>query len=288
MYAWNRRWIEYEANGMAGEPLKHVASDGFLKHRVGLGDNIYVVVERDRRAYLVGRLPVSRIVDQSTAERLMNDDLIKRRDHALANAPDSVVSFTRLIPEDVARELESERGARLRFEPGQGYTLSRQALRAARWLKPDSAQLLDAILDADDSTSIVASRRSPLRQAAKQAVELRAMAVATNAYTDEGWDVEDVSTHESYDLLCTRPGDERHVEGKGTTGEGVAVGLTANEVIHARDVQPNAALAIVHGIALRDPLDTPVASGGTLRRWDPWIVDDGDLVVTAYRYEPPT
>jgi hypothetical protein len=277
MYAWDRRWVEYEAGGMVGAPMRHAASDGFASHHVGCGDTIYVVIERDRRLVLVGRLPVSRLVDQATAEAWMGEELIEKRNHALAEAPNAVVSFTRLVPEEVARALESERGARLRFDDAYGYALARQTLRAARWLTDASARRLDALLDAsDDGTALTGTWRTPLTHAAKRAVELRAMCVVSGAYTDDGWVVEDVSAILPYDLRITRDGEEKHVEVKGTAGEGSAIALTANEVTHARQVPQLAVLAIVHDIEIHDPAGSPSAVGGVRRVWDPWTLDDGE------------
>ena len=52
------------------------------------------------------------------------------------------------------------------------------------------------------------------------AVEAHAMNRATGYYA-KNWDVEDVHGEESFDLRCTRPGVELHVEVKGTTTGGV-------------------------------------------------------------------
>jgi Domain of unknown function (DUF3883) len=46
-------------------------------------------------------------------------------------------------------------------------------------------------------------------------------------------DVEDVHGRESYDLICRRGDEVKHVEVKGTTTDGIEVILTPNEVRHA-------------------------------------------------------
>ena len=50
--------------------------------------------------------------------------------------------------------------------------------------------------------------------ARRRAVEEHAMDVAMSCYRDAGWKVDDVSATESFDLLCTRDGEELHVEVK--------------------------------------------------------------------------
>ena len=64
---------------------------------------------------------------------------------------------------------------------------------------------------------------------------------ASEHYSDLGWSVGDVSLSESYDLRCTRQGEELHVEVKGTTSQGERVLLTRNEVAHAREWYPGVA-----------------------------------------------
>ena len=68
----------------------------------------------------------------------------------------------------------------------------------------------------------------------KVAVEAHAMNAATDFYRED-WDVEDVHGTESYDLICRRHGEVKHVEVKGTTTDGTEVILTPNEVRHARE-----------------------------------------------------
>ena len=58
-----------------------------------------------------------------------------------------------------------------------------------------------------------------LDQEAKVAVEVHAINAATAFYARD-WDVEDVHGTESYDLVCRRGGEVKHVEVKGTTNTG--------------------------------------------------------------------
>ena len=121
--------------------------------------------------------------------------------------------------------------------------------------------------------------------ARNKAVELRAMDEAARCYREKGWKVEDVSATESYDLRCTRDGDELHVEVKGVTSDGSEVNLTRNEVEHARERRT--ALFVLSHIEVSYADDGPEASGGNARVLCPWRVDDGDLTALAYSYRVP-
>jgi Domain of unknown function (DUF3883) len=86
-----------------------------------------------------------------------------------------------------------------------------------------------------------------LDQAVKAAVEAHAMNAATEFYA-ESWKVEDVHGKESYDLVCRRDGEVKHIEVKGTTTDGIEVILTPNEVAHARNYR-NTALFVLKNIS---------------------------------------
>jgi hypothetical protein len=118
-----------------------------------------------------------------------------------------------------------------------------------------------------------------------KAIEMRAMDVVEGHYSSLGWDCKDVSAGRPYDFELTRGEEEVHVEVKGTVGVGAAVNLTMNEVRHAGDF-PDCALAVLSGVTIQySDEGLPIASGGTLRIWQPWIVDHGRLLATDYRYD---
>jgi hypothetical protein len=127
-----------------------------------------------------------------------------------------------------------------------------------------------------------------LDQEAKVAVEAHAMNAATAFYAD-AWEVEDVHGQESYDLVCRRGGEVKHVEVKGSTTDGTEVILTPNEVSHARQNRDNA-LFILSNIRVENAEDgTAVATGGVRHLYDPWNLDEGTLMPIGYRYQvPPT
>ena len=126
-----------------------------------------------------------------------------------------------------------------------------------------------------------------LDQEAKVAVEAHAMNMAIEFY-GKTWDVEDVHSAESYDLICRRGDDEmKHVEVKGTTTDGAEVILTPNEIKHARD-NLRTALFVLSNITVERAEDgTVIAAGGTRHNYDPWRLDDGILIPLGYRYQVP-
>jgi Protein NO VEIN, C-terminal/EVE domain len=125
-----------------------------------------------------------------------------------------------------------------------------------------------------------------LDQEAKIAVEALAMNVATEFYS-KAWDVEDVHGSKSYDLICRRGHEEKHVEVKGTTKDGAEVILTPNEVRHAQE-NPCTALFVVSNITVKRAEDgTVTATGGEHHCYDPWRLDDGILIPLGFRYQIP-
>jgi hypothetical protein len=121
----------------------------------------------------------------------------------------------------------------------------------------------------------------------RKAVELRAMETATAYFLAKGALVTDVSSNRSYDLLVELNGVAIAVEVKGTTGEGLEILVTRGEVEHHRNAYPDNALAVVSGIRLAGPPETPEAIGGELRVIEPWPIDDSALAPISYRYEVP-
>lgn len=121
----------------------------------------------------------------------------------------------------------------------------------------------------------------------RQAIEMRAMKLATDHLIDEGWKVDDVSGQSPYDLACHREGETLRVEVKGTTGDGGSVLLTPGEVRHARGYEGQLALIVASGIVLTVDETTGhvTADGGDLRLLEAWRLDDhGDLEPTGYEY----
>jgi hypothetical protein len=120
------------------------------------------------------------------------------------------------------------------------------------------------------------------------------MALARKRYESDHWTVEDVSrTNDEedgtpYDLRCTRGSEVRHVEVKGTSGNGTTVSLSWRERDHASDHPGTAHLFVVERIGLKTRNGDVVAVGGTVRFDGPFRVDGWRFKATQYRYIVPS
>ncbi len=153
---------------------------------------------------------------------------------------------------------------------------------------PHSARASE--IEAQEVKEVEEAIRRGTDTARRRAVEENAMDVAMSWYRDAGWNVDDVSATESFDLLCTRGGEELHVEVKGRSTEAATVILTHNEVEHARDRNHRTELFVVSNITVSSEKDgTPAASGGDCVVYgDAWQPDDDDLTPLAYTYRLPS
>lgn len=115
----------------------------------------------------------------------------------------------------------------------------------------------------------------------RRAIERHAMALAEQHFECLGYDWEDVSLREPFDLVLRRNGEETRVEVKGSRmGELDEIEVTRGEVESARAARTH--LAVVAGIKVvgANPLE---CSGGRLRIIESWRPRDGDLKATRYR-----
>ncbi|MFJ9736389.1 DUF3883 domain-containing protein [Streptomyces sp. NPDC101171] len=119
----------------------------------------------------------------------------------------------------------------------------------------------------------------------RKAIEEHAENLATDHYVAQGWEVEKLG--KPYDLRCTRAGEERHVEVKGTTGAATSVELTINEVLHARDKDHNVDLYVVSDIKVDISTDDYTPSGGTVSHYTDWEPAEEDLRPRKYEYRLP-
>lgn len=165
------------------------------------------------------------------------------------------------------------------FEPG--LVPSRQIQ-----LPPEIEDALDAVAEAAGKPKASPFPRLPAE--VKSAIENLAMSRAIEHYKAAGWhEVEDVSArHLGFDLLCTQPGQEMHVEVKGTQTTGIRVPLTPNEVAHAR-LADNVALFVLANITVALSDGPPIASGGDAIVLEPWEIDSGELRPVGYMYTLP-
>jgi hypothetical protein len=123
-----------------------------------------------------------------------------------------------------------------------------------------------------------------LDQAERRAVELRAMAAAVEYFETRGFDVDDTSADESYDLVVRGNQLISYIEVKGTTGCLGDIVLTRNEVAHHVSHHPNNGLLVLHGISLDRSGPVPLAEGGKIHVEMPWVIDTERLSPLAYRY----
>lgn len=94
--------------------------------------------------------------------------------------------------------------------------------------------------------------------------------------------ISNVSANESCDYRAIRDGVEHVIEVKGTTGGLGSIYLTRNEVALHQHKHPHSVLIVVHGIQWR--ADRKAAVGGTLKAFDPWLIDEAALVATMFTY----
>lgn len=115
----------------------------------------------------------------------------------------------------------------------------------------------------------------------RAAVERHAAQLATRHMLARGWDkVEELG--KPFDLVCTKPGEERHVEVKGSSGAGAEVAYTPNEVRHFRDCPYGADLIVIRDIAVDFSARPYTATGGLLLHVENYRAPTEDLQATGW------
>ena len=120
----------------------------------------------------------------------------------------------------------------------------------------------------------------------RKAIELHAMTLATLRYKSQGFEVEDTSNRNPYDLRCVKGELEVRVEVKGTRGDGSSVEVTIGEVENARSTVWRTDIFVVSEIHV-EAGPPPTASGGLQRQVAGWRPEDKDLSPTRFRYRLP-
>ena len=106
----------------------------------------------------------------------------------------------------------------------------------------------------------------------RKAIELRAMKIAHDLYTQDGWTLVNTSNSRPYDFEANKGKEIRYIEVKGTTGDGASVILTSGEVDHVSKNPTTSVLVVVSKIDLDKSDDDPIASGGEVSlRMDPLV-----------------
>lgn len=113
-------------------------------------------------------------------------------------------------------------------------------------------------------------------------IESHAMATCKKYYSDNGYEVEDVSANRSYDFIIKRNGQSRFVEVKGTQTAGDAIVLTKNEVDLSRELGDSMILFIVHSIVMGKK--TVKIGSGVVSIIDPWQISDDRLTPISFNY----
>lgn len=120
---------------------------------------------------------------------------------------------------------------------------------------------------------------------AKTAVELRAMVVAKEILSRDGWVAEDVSRNNCFDFLCRRKGQQVYVEVKGSTGHGDQIILTCAEVEFCAEERKSMMLIVVSDIQVSRVADGDVfASEGTATVYRAWSPNARSLHPISYTY----
>ena len=152
----------------------------------------------------------------------------------------------------------------------------------AKEFSPEVADAVEAVEEIANPRRKFGRR---LSAAENKAIEEHAVRVVREHLENElGFTTQDVGATESYDVHATRDGSTIKLEVKGTTSDGAAIILTANEVTLHLAEHPHNALAVVRGIVLDRDDGGPVASGGELDLTMGWELDRDRLQPIAYRY----
>lgn len=123
-----------------------------------------------------------------------------------------------------------------------------------------------------------------LPPAAKRAVERRAMEIAEQWLSDNGYNVKDCSASRPYDIEAQNGSKTIKVEVKGTTSDRAdAILMTRNEVELHRREKGATALIVVSKIRLIVDGDKFTANGGQAETMLGWDIDKWSLEPTAYR-----
>jgi hypothetical protein len=282
-------WQAAEANGETNRPLQHTASDQFgWGGNVDVGDRVYVLGNDDGRLIVISSMTVDEKFDRTTALRRYGPDVWDAEWH-VAGADGLPQRFDRVVPEDDARAITSERGTPLRIAPDE-YRLDSQTFMRARPVTRDSAAILDRVLETGGSGDESVISTTPLARRLsgpeRRTVEERAMAVAKIELRQAAWsDIVRTAESASWDYeVMSEDGDHARVEVKGSTLPIWAIEVTRNERDSAASF-PHSMLVLVSEIELDRSI--PRATGGTARVIDPWAPSPDDFVPERDTYRLP-
>ena len=104
---WGRDQLE-RARASQDQTLDYSAGRQFRARGVAPGDRVYVLALSGQRLLLVGRLTVTRVVDQAEAERTLPGRTDWAPDHLLGHG--TPISFENAIPLDMVGQIRRESG----------------------------------------------------------------------------------------------------------------------------------------------------------------------------------
>jgi hypothetical protein len=247
-----------------GKPVRASASNSFRQRGVSVGDIVYVVSLNAGQLYLGGRMIVKRIVSRPEAVRLFHSDNLYDAEEWVVDPGQTGTLL------DLHRRISPRLTKQLRFKSKSGprglcfvshTKLDNQATRGVRELTPESASLLDRIIEVTDqlprSDRLITVTKELLRSeqvpahmeesgqgqvgagfgtpAENKQVEEAAIGTVKRSYEDDGWDVRSVEREKcGFDLECRKSRVVEHVEVKGVRGTEQSFIITAGEVEQAR------------------------------------------------------
>lgn len=105
---------------------------------------------------------------------------------------------------------------------------------------------------------------------------------------DRGWDVQNVSARNPYDLECDDGSLKFHVEVKGTVTDGREVLLTFNEVEHVRTCGRDILYVLVRiEVGRTTGVEEITITGGRSIIVEPWTIDDQHLKAIGFSFRLP-
>ena len=151
---WKNRFWRDDVN-KEHEPVRHAAANTFRRSGVSPGDMVYIVSLADGQLFLGGRMTVKQIASKDDAVKILRtDELYEADEHAIGEESDGTpLNLHRRLASAVSRQLNfvspDSDPKPLRFVPDTDH-LDGQTIRAIRELTPESAALLDRIIDVTD------------------------------------------------------------------------------------------------------------------------------------------
>jgi hypothetical protein len=143
----------YSNRGSERDTCNHTAGNMFRKRKVAREDFIYIVTVEGGQLFLGGRMQVNEIISRDQAiELLGHDDLWEAEDQVIAiPGTGTAMRFDRIVPMETVERLRCVNG---NDEKGLAFRtpteLDGQTLRGVRELTPESARILDALIESSD------------------------------------------------------------------------------------------------------------------------------------------